>query len=433
MSAYELIHLGGEDGVTGSCHLLLVKGLKILVDCGLAQGDDRVMSMSEWPVGVAEIDYLFLTHAHIDHIGRVPELLEMGFRGEILCTHPTKVLLEPLLRDGLGFSDWSRQRVGDCLELVDELSWGFEYGQSFGLRKGLRFYFGNAGHILGSCFIRLSLPEATVVFSGDLGAYNTPILPDPEICESCDLLVLESTYGDRLHGDREHRVARLRELLGQVKGKVLIPAFALGRTQELIYEMDRIAVSVPVFVDAPLGLQITDIYDRLREYWDREAKILYQGGDHPLDFDDLYGVKKFRDHLQLLALPGPAIILAGSGMCSGGRIVDHLREAIETPENEIFFVGYQAEGTLGRQIIRYHKKPGGYVIIDGEKFLIKAGVQVLSGYSAHADQAGLLEWVEKMEKKPGLIKLVHGETHARRVLGEILERKGYQVEKRAAF
>ena len=428
MSNYELIHLGGEKGVTGSCHLLLVDGLKIMVDCGMVQGDDQVIPMREWPVKATEIDYLFLTHAHMDHIGRVPELLEAGFRGEILCTHPTKILLQPLLRDGLGFSDWSRKKIKTYLKLVEKLSRGFEYGRRHDLRKGINFSFGNAGHIMGSCFIHLQMPQATVVFSGDLGADDTPILPDPEVCGDCDLLVLESTYGDRRHGDREHRVARLRELLEGIEGKVLIPAFALGRTQELIYELDRIGVSVPVFVDAPLGLKITDIYANLRKYWDQEAKRLYHSGDDPLDFDELYSVKKFHEHQHIKGLPGPAIILAGSGMCSGGRIIDHLQEGIENPENEIFFVGYQAEGTLGQKILRYHKKSDGYVIIKGKKFMIKAKVKVLSGYSAHADQTGLLDWIAKMKHKPGQIKLVHGEPHARRILSETLQDRGYSVK-----
>jgi metallo-beta-lactamase family protein len=427
MADYELIHLGGEFGVTGSCHLLVVDGVRILVDCGMAQGDDRVAEMAEWPVRPGEIDYLFLTHAHMDHIGRVPELVESGFDGEIICTPPTKALLEPLLRDGLGFTDWPRRKIKTCLKRIEELSWGFEYGRSFSLKKGISFSFGNAGHILGSCFIRFELPGAVVVFSGDLGAKDTPILPDPEVCGGCDLLVMESTYGDRLHGERAHRVARLRELLRKVRGKVLIPAFALGRTQELLYELDRIGVTLPVFVDTPLGLKITRIYERLKEFWDREAKALDRAGDDPLDFASLYAVKKYRYHEQLLGLPGPAIIIAGSGMCSGGRIIDYLQQEIENPETEIFFVGYQAEGTLGRQILRYHNKPGGYVVIGGERLRIRARVRVLTGYSAHADQAGLLEWVEAMKQRPGRIKLVHGEKKARETLAGLLEKRGFLV------
>ena len=431
---YDVIHLGGRETVTGSCHLLQVSGLNILVDCGLAQGHDRVVSMADWPLPVREIDYLFLTHAHLDHIGRVPELLEAGFKGEILCTHATKVLLEPLLRDALGFTDWPRKKVEDFLVKLDEMAWGFEYRQAFSLRGGVSFKFGVAGHILGSCFIILTCSEyLTVVFSGDLGALDTPLLPDPDICEPCDLLVLESTYGDRLHGDRKGRVARLKKGVERALadgGKIFIPAFALGRTQELIYEFDRIFAdgkSIPVFVDTPLGLKITEAYANLREFWDREALALLRGGDDPLDFARLYGVERHCDHRQLLELDGPAIILAGSGMCSGGRIVEHLKNGIEDRRNDIFFVGYQAFGTPGRDILRYSRRPGGYVVFDGKRYEIRAGVEVLTGYSAHADQLGLLDWVGAMAEKPGEIRLVHGEVEARRGLRGALQEIGLVV------
>ena len=428
---YKLIHLGGEKTVTGSCHLLRVTGLNIMVDCGLAQGHDQVVPMAEWPVAVKDIDYLFLTHAHIDHIGRLPELLEEGFKGEILCTHATKALLAPLLRDALGFTEWSRKKIESFLVKLDELAWGFEYSQAFSLKRGISFKFGVAGHVLGSCFVELKCSENfTVVFSGDLGAQDTPLLPDPEVCEGCDLLVLESTYGDRLHGDRKERVRRLDAGLKRALadgGKVFIPAFALGRTQELIYEIDRCragGAAVPVFIDTPLGLQITEVYENLKEFWDREALDLLRFGDDPLDFAGLYGVKDYRDHQALLEYAGPAVIIAGSGMCSGGRIIDHLIGGIGDRRNDIFFVGYQAQGTPGRDILRYSKKPGGYVVLDRERYEIKAGVDVLTGYSAHADQQGLVDWVMAMDHKPEEIKLVHGEERARRMLWERFRRRG---------
>jgi len=455
MKKPNIIHLGGENTVTGSCHLLKANGLNIMVDCGLAQGNDVILPMKSWPVAPSEVNYLFLTHAHIDHIGRVPELIEQGFSGEIICSHPTKALLIPMLQDAMGFSDRPEKKVDNLLRTIDELSWGFEYRETFSLKKGIKFRLGCAGHILGSCFIRFELPDGfTIVFSGDLGAKDTPILCDPDISEPCDLLVLESTYGDRNHEGRGDRIKRLGEILLRAiadGGKVFIPAFALGRTQELIYELDRLfsdpqitqinadyekqlkekeglaaqkaEFNIPVFIDSPLGLEITKIYSGLSEYWDKEARELKAKGDHPIDFKNLYSVERFQDHNRFLEMDGPAIVIAGSGMCTGGRIVEHLKAGLGDKSNDIFFVGYQANGTPGRDIMRYGQKPGGYVVLDGEKFDIKARVHALSGYSAHADQKGLIEWVASMPEKPGRIKLVHGEAGAQKELEKKMKKQ----------
>ena len=426
----KIIHLGGEHTVTGSCHLLQGNGLNIMVDCGLVQGDDFVMPMESWPVRPSEIDYLFLTHAHIDHIGRVPDLIESGFNSEIICTHATKALIIPMLKDALSFTDRSDKAVHDLEMKIDDLSWGFEYNQDFSLKKGIRFTLKNAGHILGSCFIRFEIPVSgktfCVIFSGDLGSTDTPILPDPDKPGTCDFLVLESTYGDRNHENRKERIENLGRLLTKAlsdKGKVFIPAFALGRTQELIYELDRIGTKVPVFIDSPLGIEITRIYSSLSSFWDKEAKALKYQGDHPIDFRNLYSVERFSDHKRLLEMDGPAIVIAGSGMCTGGRIIEHLMTGIEDSRNDIFFVGYQAKGTPGRDILRYSQRPGGYVWLDGEKFEIEAKVNSLSSYSAHADQKGLLEWVASMPEKPGTIKLVHGEPRAQKALYSEFEKE----------
>ena len=518
-----ITHLGAEHNVTGSCHLLQVNGLNIMVDCGIAQGKDHVIPMDAWPVSPSRVNYLFLTHAHIDHIGRVPELVQRGFKGEIIATHATKALLEPMLQDAMSFSDMTEDQASKILETIDDLSWGFEYDQYFDLKSGIKFKLGRAGHILGSCFIRFEIPNDSseirnpfpvistvpsvisskarnlpinhsksktqnsfsIVFSGDLGASNTPILPDPDIPEPCDLLIMESTYGDRYHEDRKQRTKRLGEILTRALsdgGKVFIPAFSLGRTQELIYEIDRLVGAsllakergltstrrsvgplcptenkyqgltpgipetseppvisneceksfnstseIPVFIDSPLGLKITKIYSSLSEYWDREAKEILRNGDHPIDFDDLYAVENHKDHLRLMEIPGPAVIIAGSGMCTGGRIIDHLKAGLEDPKNDVFFVGYQASGTPGRDIIKYSKRPGGYVNLNGEKIFIRAGIHTLTGYSAHADQNDLIEWVQSMPEKPGRIKLVHGEPEAQQTLKNRLLHLGYVV------
>ncbi|MDM8524723.1 MBL fold metallo-hydrolase [Desulfococcaceae bacterium HSG8] len=443
--SFEIIHIGGEQQVTGSCHLLQANGLNMLIDCGLAQGRDAMLPINSWPVKPEDVDYLFLTHVHIDHIGRIPELIQSGFAGEIITTHPSKSLLSPMLEDAMGFSGLTDHDKKQLMETIDDLSWGFEYHEKFDLKKGITFELGSAGHILGSCFIRIDTGEGTVVFSGDIGAKDTPVLPDPDIPSQCDILILESTYGDRLHEDRTERIQRLGHILTKAlsdNGKVFIPAFSLGRTQELIYEMDRLFSDsqlrqafpelnprnkIPVFVDSPLGLEITKIYAGLSEYWDKEARDIYRTGDHPIDFDHLYAVRNYRDHLKLLEMPGPAIIIAGSGMCTGGRIIDHLKTGLADALNDVLFVGYQAEGTLGRDIVRYAGKPDGYVITDGERVPLGAKVYSLTGYSAHADQKGLVEWVESMPEKPGKIKLVHGDTLARQTLASVFRKKGYSV------
>ena len=448
-----ITHLGGENCVTGSCHLLQAVGLNIMVDCGTAQGNDPQLPMAEWPVKSAEIDYLFLTHAHIDHIGRLPELIQNGFAGEIICSHPTKALLVPMLTDVMGFSKMNKSQIKKMAKVIDDLSWGFEYGQNFKLKKGVFFKLGRAGHIMGSAFFRFSFPagknrQYSVIFSGDLGCKNTPILPDPDTPDSCDLLIMESTYGNRNHEGREERLRTLGEKLVKAladKGKVFIPAFSLGRTQEILFELDRLFSDemwqkvfpelspedtsnppIPVFVDSPLGLKITKIYSELNSFWDSESKTLLAKGDHPFDFEHLYSVSRYKDHKTLLDIPGPAIIIAGSGMCTGGRIVEHLELGLEKPENDIFFVGYQVRGTPGYDIIKYGQRPGGYVRLNNEKLFLRAKIVRLSGYSAHADQKGLLDWVSSMPQKPGQIKLVHGDDKAGHALRDELERLGHK-------
>jgi len=449
---YNITHLGGTNTVTGSCHLLSANKLNIMVDCGISQGDDRVQDMSSWPIPPKEIDYLFLTHCHIDHIGRLPELIENGFQGEIICTHATKALLEPMLKDAMGFLNISKKETNRLWKEIDELSSGFEYGETCTLRNGITFRLGQAGHILGSCFVRLACDQDqpfSIIFSGDLGNTNTPILPDPEPPDHCDLLILESTYGDRLHEGREDRRERFGEILLQAladNGKVFIPAFALGRTQEILFELDLLFASpkwlerlggtgrkngltVPVFIDSPLGLSITKLYANMPQFWDKESQHrLHEEQDHPFDFEKLYSVDRYKDHLKLLEISGPAVIIAGSGMCTGGRIIDHLVQGLSDPKNDIVFVGYQAENTLGQKIIRSSKHPNGYVWIDNQKVPVKARVHKMTGFSAHADQQGLLAWVKSMPAQPKEIRLVHGETRARQSFADLLHSQGYNVQ-----
>ncbi len=445
---FNVWHLGGEYCVTGSCRLVQITGLNVLVDCGMVQGRDASVPIEKWPVKAAEVDFIFLTHAHVDHIGLLPALIHEGFKGEIICSHPTKTLLVPMLNDAMRFETlmpFEREKISQAIE---ELSWGFEYGETFDLKKDIVFELGCAGHILGSCFIRFEDQKdgSAIVFSGDLGNIDTPILSDPGSAGRADILFLESTYGDRLHEGRAQRDLRLAEVLDRClsdRGKVFIPAFSLGRTQEILYELDRIfsdpdyqgrfprlasGSRPPVFIDSPLGLEITRIYSSMAAFWDEEARALLAKGDHPIDFDRLYGVEKHIDHEKLLELEGPAVIIAGSGMCTGGRIVNHLAEGLGKSENDIIFVGYQAAGTPGRTI-QEHGSRNGTVLWDGKEIRIRAGVHTMSGYSAHADQKGLLDWVGRMPEKPGQIKLVHGEPKAQKVLAEKLMQRGYCVDR----
>jgi metallo-beta-lactamase family protein len=416
----KIIHIGAKNCVTGSCHLVQTNpgqpdNINILIDCGKAYGRDPELPFDKFPVQPGKIDYLFLTHAHIDHIGRVPELIDAGFNGEIICTHATKALLIPMLHDAMSFSKKTGKQIQGMEKNIDALSWGFELSETFSLKKRITFKLSNAGHILGSCFILFNFPTNStnnykVIFSGDLGCTDTPILPDPTPPDSCDLLVLESTYGDRNHTNRKERVNTLEKLLKKAladNGIVYIPAFSLGRTQELIYELDRIKTKVPTFIDSPLSLKITKIYSDLEEFWDKEAKDLKAKGNHPIDFKNLYAVEKYKEHKKLLNIKGPAIIIAGSGMCTGGRIVDHLKHGLNDPKNDIFFVGYQAKGTPGRRMI-------------DKKTPVKASIHTLTGYSAHADQNTLVKWVNSMPRPPEETCLVHGESRAQTALSRAL-------------
>jgi metallo-beta-lactamase family protein len=441
-------HLGAERCVTGSCRLVRIRGYKIMVDCGMVQGRDVSVPIEKWPVKPAEVDFIFLTHAHIDHIGLLPTLIHMGFSGEIICSHPTQALLEPMLNDAMRFEAMTRSEREKIAQEIEEHAWGFEYGESFDLGNDVFFELGRAGHILGSCFIRFEDRKdgSAIAFTGDLGNCDTPILRDPETPGRADVVFLESTYGDRLHEAREERISHFAAILDHSLsdgGKVFIPAFSLGRTQEILYEMDRIftdpqyrrrfprfaaGARPPVFVDSPLGLKITRIYSALRDFWDQEAKTLLNQGDDPIDFELLYAVDKHADHAMLLDMKGAAVIIAGSGMCSGGRIVNHLAAGIERPENDIVFVGYQAAGTPGRAIQQRAAKHG-TVVLNGKERRIKACVHTLSGYSAHADQKGLLDWVGRMPEKPGKITLVHGEPKAQKVLATRLKERGYCVKR----
>lgn len=447
---YTLRHHGAIDGVTGSCHqLLLADGRSILVDCGLFQGaetsaDGGAAGQLEIGFPVAEIQALVLTHVHIDHVGRIPHLLAAGFRGPIICSQASATLLPLVLEDALkvGFTrDESliRRFLGEIRKQLVPLPYQAWHTVIDGPTR-LRVKLAPAGHILGSAYVQVALENGvakeSVVFSGDLGAPYTPLLPAPRAPYGADVLVLESTYGDRRHPNRKDRRQRLQALVERAlanKGSLLIPAFSIGRTQELLYELEEIIhrqrsrhvaaglawEDLDIVVDSPLAAEFTTGYQQLREHWDQEARRKLAAGRHPLAFDQMLTIGDHATHLQtvdyLARTARPAIVIAASGMCSGGRMVNYLKAMLGDPRHDVLFIGYQAAGTPGRDIQQYAPR-GGWVELDGQRYNIRAGVHTLEGYSAHADQQDLLNFVGRMRDKPRQIRLVHGDEGAKAAL-----------------
>lgn len=453
----DIIHHGGATGVTGSCHqLILDTQHSLLVDCGLFQGEDaREDSFQQLQIefDISTIKALIITHVHIDHVGRLPYLLAAGFKGPILCSIPSAILLPLVIEDALkiGFTRNAQliQRFQAQLQsqivsvpygkwhtVVDERK---EANQGITTRIKLK----RAGHILGSSYVEVAHQHANgrkerVVFSGDLGAPYAPLLPAPTSPYSCDQLVLESTYGDRQHAGRRKRRATLKNAIKQALingGTVMVPAFSIGRTQELLYELEGIIYEakrsknsqwqqLEIIVDSPLAARFTRIYRQLKPYWDKEAQRRLRSGRHPLNFENLYTVESHEAHeqtVQYLAKTGrPAVVIAASGMCAGGRIMNYLKAMLSDERHQVLFVGYQGAGTPGRAIQQYGPQ-GGWVEIDGQRIDIKAGVTTISGYSAHADQKDLLNFVKRMRRWPSTIRLVHGDQTAKNALKDELE------------
>lgn len=441
----QVIHHGAHEGVTGSCHELIINERRsLLIDCGLFQGQDardRDESVIEFPID--GIQGLVLTHVHLDHIGRVPYLLAAGFKGPIYCTAPTAKLLPLMLEDALRLGVTRNKRlIARFLQDLKHHLRPMGFNKWHKLDGGISLRFSPAGHVLGSAYVEVEHADERFVFSGDLGSTHSPLMIEPKSPERADFLVLESTYGDRLHTGREDRCLKLEEILCRTmnnSGVTIIPAFSLGRTQELLYELNEIfhrveqrcgcalLKAVDVVVDSPLSLRLTQVYDTMREYWSDEAKHVLTYDDQPLVFENLMNVDGHRAHQEtvryLQKSKKPAIVIAGSGMCTGGRVVDYLKAFIEDPSTDVVFVGFQALGTPGR----YIQEQSEWVRLDGVRFDIKASVHTLSGYSAHADQADLLRFVQGMRERPKAIRLVHGEPPAKQALTAKLVELGYNV------
>ncbi len=442
----KVIHHGGHEGVTGSCHQVLLDDRRsLLVDCGLFQGDDargRDEEQIDFPLD--GIQGLILTHVHIDHIGRVPYLMGAGFRGPIYCTPPTAKLLPLMLEDAMRIGvTRNKKLIERFLHELRRHVRPLAYGKWHKLDGGVQIRFSPAGHILGSAYVEVDYKNERYVFSGDLGSTNSPLLIDPVSPQRADLLVLESTYGDRLHEGRDVRSQQLEQILCrtlQNKGVTIIPAFSLGRTQELLYELNEIfrrveeeqgcslLKRVNVVVDSPLALRLTQIYDSMREYWDNEAKHVLTYDDQPLVFNNLVHISEHDEHRDMVEYlrdsKMPAIVIAASGMCTAGRVVNYLKAFISESTTDVVFIGFQSHGTPGR----YIQDGKDWVRLDGQRFDIRATAHTLSGYSAHADQADLIRFVTQMDERPKAIRLVHGEQQARTVLAEKLRELGYQVD-----
>lgn len=432
-----LTFYGADKEVTGSCHCVDVNGQKFLIDCGLQQGQD-VKSDNALPFNAAAVDFVVCTHAHIDHSGRLPLLVKNGFRGKIYATRITCDLLSIMLRDSahiqeVDAANENRRDKRAGKELVEPLYTVQDadrtlqylepraYGEFVEPAPGVRFRFTDAGHLLGSASVELWLTEngATkkLVFSGDIGNRNQPLIRNPQYIAEADYAVIESTYGNREHEKIDDYTPRLAEIIDKTLsegGNVVIPSFAVGRTQELLYFLREIKErglvksnpDFPVYVDSPLAAEATRIYGGdLTGYADEETVRLIRNGFQPISFSNLNISQSVEDSKALNADPAPKVIISSSGMCEAGRIRHHLKHNLWRPECAVLFVGYQAGGTLGRALVDGLQK----VKLFGEEIVVQAHVYNFRAMSAHADHSGLLRWIGAFREKPRRVFVVHGE------------------------
>jgi metallo-beta-lactamase family protein len=411
----------GAGTVTGANFLLEGNGKKFLIDCGLIQGEKFIddLNWDKFPYDASSIDILFITHGHIDHIGRIPKLIHEGFNGKIVSTIPTKEITEIMLADTAHLLSkdednqldkiYTKENIDKALNLWQTL----EYDQKLNIDHGFQFSFKDAGHILGSGMLEIIYNDKKIVFTGDLGNSPSPLLPDTTFLKGVDYMIMESCYGDRNHEEREERKKRLEEIIMknyQDKGVLIIPTFSLERTQELLYEINylvenKIIPKMPIFLDSPLSIRLTEVYLRYDKYFNKTARDIIATGDELFDFPGLKKTLETEESKAILAVPPPKIIIAGSGMSNGGRILHHEKNYLPNKNNTILLTGYQTMGTLGRFIYDGKKK----VRIMGEDVIIRAKVAKISGYSGHKDSDGLLDFVEKTANTLKKVFVVMGE------------------------
>jgi len=445
---------GAAKEVTGSCYCLEANGKKLLVDCGLQQGQDK-KDDQRLPFKASDIGSVVLTHAHIDHSGRLPLLGKEGFNGKIYAIKATCDLISIMLRDSAHIQEtdakWESKRarragkkevlpmytmkdVENTLKCLVPCS----YGEIKEIDEGIKINFVDAGHILGSASVEIFLSEGTVskkiVFSGDIGNIDQPIIKDPQCIREADYVVMESTYGDRDHKNNEDYTLELAKIIDKTLskgGNVIIPSFAIGRTQGLLYLIREIKEKelvdnpdFPVYVDSPLATKATDLYDDdLHVYGDWQTKDIVKKGLNPLNFPNLEFTASVDESKALNYDPVPKIIIASSGMCEGGRIRHHLKQNLWREECVVVFVGYQANGTLGRTLLNGEKK----VELFGEEIAVLASIYNFTGLSAHADRNGLLKWINCFDKKPDKIFVVHGEESVTDAFVESLNESGFST------
>lgn len=448
----EITFHGAVRTVTGSQHLVEVNGLKILLDCGLYQGSrkESYKRNLDLPYNAEEVDILVLSHAHIDHSGNIPNLVKSGFRGDIVCTYATRDLCAIMLRDSakiqqydIAYVNKKRKRqdlpplepIYKIKDATESLKYfiGIGYERPYKLAPNITLTFYDAGHILGSAIVVLDIVDQEekrdirLVFSGDLGRPNRPILRDPVFLDRADILLIESTYGNRYHENTEEATDKLEKIVNKTckrDGKLIVPAFAVGRTQELVYRLHKlvetrsISPHLPVYVDSPLAIDATGIYRLHPEAYDEETNQFLADDQHgdPFGFDMMRYTRTTAESKELNFLREPAVIISASGMAEAGRILHHLKNNIEDPRNTILIVGWQAPHTLGRRIVEQQPT----VRIFGEEYKLKAEVETINGLSAHADRGELLSWTSHLHPRPAHTFIVHGEEEASLSFAEAL-------------
>jgi metallo-beta-lactamase family protein len=451
----DLTFIGAARTVTGSKHLLRTSRATVLLDCGLFQGRRResIQHNRQIPVDAARLDAVVLSHAHIDHSGALPLLGRSGFRGPIFATSATRDLAAPMLLDAALIQQSDARHIarliarGEDLEPAEPLydendvtavvsqMIGLPYHRRYAVAPGVSVTFLDAGHVLGSAIVVVDVEDEgrtlRLAYTGDLGRHHLPILRDPEVPTGVECLITESTYGDRLHGDIARTGDELAAIIRRTQargGKIVIPSFALERAQEIIYELKLLRAAgripaLPVYVDSPLTVKLTDVFRLHPECYDAEARNLLRRSDSPFHFDGLHYVSSAEESMAIDRDDRPSIIISASGMCEAGRVLHHLRATIEDSKNTVVIVGFQAQYTLGRRLVEQRSQ----VRVYGLPLMRRAEVVALDGFSAHADQAGLLSFAESVRNAGPLqeVILVHGETPAQEALAEQLRRRGF--------
>ncbi len=446
---------GAAETVTGSCHLLKIGSIQILIDCGMFQGDGGSKKNYEpFVFEPSKIDYLILTHAHLDHIGRVPKLFKEGFSGRVIATKATRDIAKIMLLDSAGilyeeFKTISKKarRRGDEESVLEPLytkddvkevfvkKWcTLEYFEEHKLKQHIKVSLGNAGHIMGSCFAMIDYQEENqhkrVVFSGDLGSPERLIIDEHNKIDEADSLFIESTYGDRKHKPLKQSVAEFKEAVIKTlkqKGNVLIPSFALERTQEILWLLHEMhdngeLPKCRIFLDSPLAIKATKLYNKYPCHLSDELE--YSRGGDPFSFAWLEHMETRDQSMSINKVKERSIIIAGSGMCTGGRIMHHLKHRLWNSKNSVIFVGFQVEGTLGRSIIDSQKT----VKIYGEDIVVKAKIYTINGFSAHADQSELIDWIRPIKNLKN-IYLIHGETDKMKIFSDAIKNElGHESE-----